>query len=69
MNRTQIDNLAAQATADILGVPVLDRYKFAELLIQECCQVVSDSVTVCVNDSGSPAYPVTRVKLHFGIIE
>ena len=42
MNRTQIDNLAAQATDDILGVPVLDRYKFAELIVWECLAALAE---------------------------
>ena len=40
MNKAQIDAIASQATDDILGVPVLDRYKFAELVVRECVTVI-----------------------------
>ena len=36
MNKLLVDELASQATDDILGVPVLDRYKFAELILRRC---------------------------------
>ena len=40
MNQLIIDRLAAQSTDDILGVPVLDRSRFAELIVRECAKRV-----------------------------
>ena len=40
MKKSLIDELASQATDDILGVPVLDRYKFAELILRRCVDVI-----------------------------
>ena len=39
MNKLLVDELASQATDDILGVPVLDRYRFAELIVSECAEL------------------------------
>ena len=52
----RIQELAQQATKDIMGVPTLDQQKFAELIIQECCDVVRyvDAVDI---------------KRHFGVEE
>jgi len=40
MNRSLVDQLAAQATDDILGVPVLDRYRFAELVLRRAVDMI-----------------------------
>ena len=37
----RVTELAQAATADILGVPVLDQKKFAELIIRECLDIVN----------------------------
>jgi hypothetical protein len=34
-----LQELAQAATIDILGVPVLDQKRFAELIVQECMAV------------------------------
>ncbi len=41
----RIDELIRQATHDCMGVPVLDKRQFAELIVQECltmCQYNAD---------------------------
>ena len=40
MNQLLVDQLAAQATHDILGVPVLDRYLFAELVLRRAVDMI-----------------------------
>ena len=60
---SRIQELAQAATTDILGVPVLDQQKFAELIVQECAGVVSDAV-----DHREPASTyVGKIKEHFGV--
>lgn len=39
----KICELASKATEDILGVKVLNKEKFAELIIAECCNVMIES--------------------------
>jgi hypothetical protein len=39
---SRIEQLALQATDDILGVKVLDKKKFAELIVQECMTICED---------------------------
>jgi len=36
---SRIQELAQVATMDILGVPVLDQKRFAELIVQECANI------------------------------
>jgi len=36
---SRIQELAQQATQDIMGVPTLDQQKFAELIVQECVEI------------------------------
>jgi hypothetical protein len=33
----RIQELTQQATQDIMGVPIVDQQKFAELIVAECC--------------------------------
>ena len=42
MNQLIIDRLAAQSTDDILGVPVLDRSRFAKLIVRECIRLCDE---------------------------
>jgi hypothetical protein len=62
MNKPLIDQLAAQSSHDILGVNILDRYAFAQLIVKECCSMMLDLET---------KYPanltVKEIKQHFGI--
>ena len=56
--RTQ--ELAKQSTDEILGVKILDQKKFAELIVQECCQKLEDDGMVEV---------AMEMKQHFGVEE
>ena len=57
-----IDKLAEQATDNILGVPVLDKRKFAELIVKECADLVDHAIS----DGGVDG---RVVKEHFGVEE
>jgi hypothetical protein len=48
----RIQELINQATDDILGVKVLDKRMFAELIVKECAQIAvfKDSGTVATAD-------------------
>lgn len=63
MNREIVDRLAAQSTHDILGVPVLDRYKFAELIVRECIRLCDEVDLAGADDC------MDKIKDHFGIQE
>ncbi len=56
---TQINELANQATDEILGVKVLDKNKFAKLLIEDC-------VRLLVNNGYTDAAECLH-DIHFGI--
>jgi hypothetical protein len=78
MNQLIINRLAAQSTDDILGVPVLDRSRFAELIVRECYEQgkLIQSQTIV---NGSEEYVAGRemgievfmnqIKQHFGVAE
>ncbi len=41
---SKLQELKDQSTMDILGVKILDEGKFAELIIQECLEVVEKQI-------------------------
>lgn len=43
--------------------------KFAELIVRECCDILTDNVEVALNASGSPVYPEGLIREHFGVEE
>ena len=43
--------------------------KFAELIIRECCGVLTENVEVALDASGSPVYPEGLIYEHFGVEE
>lgn len=45
----------------------LNPEKFAELIVRECCDILTDNVEVALNASGSPVYPEGLIKEHFGV--
>ena len=68
--RTQ--ELLKQATEDILGVPVVNHKKFAELIVKECAsQVRFTDLLKCNDDSDGEILLQASVQLkqHFGIEE
>ena len=61
----RIRELAEQATDDILGVKILDKKKFADLIVKECVSVVADAV-----DHREPASTYAdKIREHFGVEE
>ena len=55
--------LLEQSTNHILGVPVVDQKKFAELIVRECCEVAHCNFHVDGLTLGS------ILKEHFGVKE
>lgn len=43
--------------------------KFAELIIRECCGILTENVEVALDASGSPVYPEGLIYEHFGVEE
>lgn len=43
--------------------------KFAQLIINECCNILTDHVEVALDASGGVVYPEGLIKNHFGIAE
>lgn len=43
--------------------------KFAELIVRECCDVLTENVEVALDASGSPVYPEGLIYEHFGVEE
>ncbi len=83
MNR-RIEELADRATDDILGVKILDKKKFAELIVRECMkesmdEIVSDQDIADTSDPLAREYlkgnnqgivdAVVRFRNHFGVEE
>jgi hypothetical protein len=62
----RIQELINQATDDILGVKVLDKRMFAELIVKECAEVASK---VVVEHEGVDFGLVEKCYEHFGVAE
>lgn len=62
MNRI-IDELAKQATDEIMGVPILDHNRFAELIIQECIEWCNAHATI----NGTAQQVAESITNHFGV--
>jgi hypothetical protein len=66
-----IQELLQQATEDILGVPVVDHKKFAELIVRECanqCDLLLDHKISSEWARGT--HDCSRaIKKHFGVEE
>lgn len=61
MNQLIIDRLAAQSTDDILGVPVLDRSRFAKLIVRECIRLCDEVDLAGADDC------IDNIRDHFGV--
>ena len=61
MNQLIIDRLAAQSTDDILGVPVLDRSRFAKLIVRECIRLCDEVDLAGADDC------IDKIRDHFGV--
>ncbi len=72
MNQLIIDRLVAQSTDDILGVPVLDRSRFAKLIVQECINGIAND-TANYEGVGMMSYyqgvqdALKSIHNHFGV--
>ena len=55
--------------SDILNYHRIYREKFAELIVRECCGVLTENVEVALDASGSPVYPEGLIYEHFGVEE
>lgn len=69
MNQLIIDRLAAQSTDDILGVPVLDRSRFAELIVRECISIAQDRAAFDWAPPNDVNHIINEIKKHFGVTE
>ena len=49
--------------------PLIGLEKFAELIVRECCGVLTENVEIALNASGSPVYPEGLLCEHFGVGE
>jgi hypothetical protein len=58
-----IQELLQQATDNILGVPVVDQKKFAELIVRKCAELANEETSLPY-DSYSE-----KIKRHFGVEE
>lgn len=61
MIRSKIELLAQEATTEILGIPVLDQRRFAELIVRECAEVAGCNGHVSGFALGD------LIKQHFGV--
>jgi hypothetical protein len=64
----QINKLLKTATDNILGVPVVDHTKFAELIVRECLDQLFVSDPNEDFDKGI-AWSAKQIKEHFGVEE
>jgi hypothetical protein len=64
MMSERIQELINQATDDILGVKVLDKRMFAELIVKECAEVAAN---VVAEHEGVDFGLVEKCYEHFGV--
>jgi hypothetical protein len=62
----RIQELAQAATTDILGVPVMDQKKFAELIVRECLAIVN-RYDYSYHEADPLWETAQLIKQHFGI--
>ena len=48
---SRLQQLADQATEDILGVPVLNQKQFAELIVQECVSIAQAGLSPAIAET------------------
>jgi hypothetical protein len=58
----RMKELLAQSTDHILGVPVVNQKRFAELIVRECAEVVKWTPSMVPNDT-----IIKNIKEHFGV--
>ena len=63
-----IQELLQQSTDNVLGVPVVDQKKFAELIVRECCLALwTEECHTSDLAFDEVKRNATRIKEHFGI--
>ena len=62
----RIQELLQQATDDIMGMPIVDQKKFAELIVAECLDQLLVSDPTEDFDKGI-AWSAKQIKEHFGV--
>jgi uncharacterized protein YycO len=63
-----IDRLIAESTDDIMGVDVLDKHKFAELIVKECAGLFPNVYVSIETEYGhTPVIAADYIKKHFGV--
>ena len=65
---SRIQELAQQATQDILGVPIVDQQKFAELIVRECITTLERHHPYTI-DPEAYHYAISLIEEHFGVGE
>lgn len=65
----QTQELLKQATDDIMGMPIVDHKKFAELIVRECCKVLQTE-SVRHDGYGYNQFGLhNKLREHFGVEE
>jgi hypothetical protein len=41
--------------------------RFGEMVVQQCCKILTDNVEVALDASGNPVYPEALIRKHFGL--
>jgi hypothetical protein len=41
--------------------------RFGEMVVQQCCKILTDNVEVASDASGNPVYPEALFRKHFGL--
>ena len=62
----RLEELEELATENILGVKILDKKKFAALIIRECCDIMSYWADGLIEDKHHE-FLAQRIKHHFKI--
>jgi len=64
----RIQDLAQQATQDIMGVPIVDQQKFAELIVRECIDIAKNVDKNPYLDEHDHARQIIKnIGKHFGV--
>jgi hypothetical protein len=58
----RIDELIQQATHDCMGVPVLDKREFAQLIVADACRALNPAL----RDMVSRGQAADMIRQHFG---
>lgn len=69
MNERIRELLVQSGLLDYTKIIVPEHEKFAELIVRECCDILTENVEVALDASGSPVYPEGLIYEHFGVEE